>query len=115
MDKYVNKNSDLNNGLDMLGEFNYINRNKKKKDNFDEKLVEFKKLVISRLDNFNPLIKNKNNNFIDNILKSMWIEHITKNITKEKEINLYHMLNFDTDKEKTVRFSEESLISNIDI
>ena len=31
MDKYVNKNSDLNNGLDMLGEFNYINRNKKKK------------------------------------------------------------------------------------
>ncbi len=115
MDRYVNKNTDLNNGLDMIGEFNYLNRNKKKRDNFDEKLVEFKKFVLSRVDNFNPLNRNKNNNFVDTMLKSIWIEYVTKNLTPEKEVNLYHMLNFQIDKEKTVRFNEESLISNIGI
>ena len=115
MDKYVNKNSDFNHGLDLIAKLDYVNRNKIKKNDLDHKLIEFKKLITMKLDNFTPTIKNKNNSFIDSLLKTMWIDYLTRNITNEKEVNLYHMLNFEYDKEKSVRFNEDSLILNTTI
>ena len=59
MDRYVNKNSIVNHGLDMIAEIKNIDRNKKKISNLDNKLNEFKSIINSKLINFSPLKKIK--------------------------------------------------------
>ena len=104
MDRYVNKNSIVNHGLDMIAEIKNIDRNKKKISNLDNKLNEFKSIINSKLINFSPLKKNKNNTFVDDMLRSLWFDFITKNINSDKEEKLYTMLNYQDNTEKTVRF-----------
>lgn len=99
MDKYIDKNSRTNMGLDLLANTKKLKRyNKNNCDNditisYDTKLRDFKDILINRIERFDPL-KNPRDNF-DNNIKLQWLDYITNNLTTEKQAEVYNMLGLE--------------------
>lgn len=96
MDRFINKNVDTNLGLDFLNNVNDVKNSKiLEKKILDRKLEEFKKNLSDKIKDFNPFNKQSKNNKLNYMIKIMWIEFLTENLTEEKECELYGILDFN--------------------
>lgn len=96
MDRFINKNVDTNLGLDFLNNVNDVKNSKiLEKKILDRKLKEFKKNLSDKIKDFNPFNKQSKNNKLNYMIKIMWIEFLTENLTEEKECELYGILDFN--------------------
>ena len=95
MDKFLIKNAKQNNGLDLLINNNIEHKNNVKRKDLSDKLDVFKDIMINKIKNFDPIEKN-NSNF-NYMLKLMWLEYLTENLTIEKECQIYNSLNLKYD------------------
>ena len=96
MDKFISKNVNSNKGLDLLANqkfrTNTINSNSL---SYNTRIKDFKEILISKIDRFDP--KSKSNDYINNNLKLLWLEFITKNLNNEKLDEIYNTLSMEND------------------
>ena len=90
MDQFIIKNSSNTMGLDSLTVYNKSKQIQVNNKNINEKLNNFNLFINDKLNNFNPTDKSTNN--INYMLKLMWFEYLTHNLTIKKEHELYNCL-----------------------
>ena len=96
MDKFISKNVNSNKGLDLLANkkfrTNTVNSNSL---SYNTRIKDFKEILISKIDRFDP--KSKTNDYINNNIKLLWLEFITKNLNDEKLDEIYNTLSMEKD------------------
>ena len=106
----VNKDCDLNTGLELLANHNKIIKNRievstKISQDFNKCLGRFKKHLISKINQFDPTRKrDEYDTFIRNIL----IHYIIGNKTRDEYLDLYKYLGVINIDDKTVEIVDSS-------
>lgn len=94
MDKFISKNVNSNKGLDLLANqkfrTNVISSNNL---SYNTRIKDFKEILINKIDRFDP--KNNTNDYINNNLKLLWLEFITKNLNNDKLDEIYNTLSME--------------------
>ena len=94
MDKFVSKNINSNKGLDLLANQKFrTNSIISNNLSYKTRIKDFKEILISKIDRFDP--KNNTNDYINNSLKLLLLEFITKNLNNDKLDQIYNTLSME--------------------
>ena len=94
MDKFISKNINSNKGLDLLANQKFrTNSIISNNLSYKTRIKDFKEILISKIDRFDP--KNNTNDYINNSLKLLWLEFITKNLNNDKLDQIYNTLSME--------------------
>ena len=97
MDKFISKNINSNKGLDLLANQKFrTNSIISNNLSYKTRIKDFKEILISKIDRFDP--KNNTNDYINNSLKLLWLEFITKNLNNDKLDEIYNTLSMENNK-----------------
>ena len=110
MDKFINKDCDLNTGLELLANHNKIIKNRievstKISQDFNKCLGRFKKHLISKINQFDPTRKRDE---YDTFIRNIWIHYIIGNKTRDEYLDLYKYLGVINIDDKTVERVDSS-------
>ena len=112
MDKFINKNSTNNMGLDLLANSNKITRAPEALNvirDYNIVLRQFKLDMHHKIDGFDPF---KKRNEYDLYIKNMWFEYLLSS-SGENLLNIYKILGINKINNETLPYDNNSESSNI--